>query len=39
MRWIVDADVVTTPALVEQVRANWRALRPLVEWLDPVMQA
>ena len=39
MRWIIDADVVTAPALVERVRADWRALRPLVEWLDPVMQA
>lgn len=33
MRWIQDADVVTTPRLVEQVRADWRAVRPLVDWL------
>lgn len=33
MRWIEDADVVTTPALVEAVRGHWRQVRPLVEWL------
>lgn len=36
MRWIEDADVVTTPALLDQVRADWRTVRPLVEWLRPV---
>ncbi|QDO87576.1 DUF2461 domain-containing protein [Ornithinimicrobium ciconiae] len=39
MRWIEDADVVTTGALVEQVRADWRQVRPLVEWLRPVTAA
>lgn len=39
MRWIEDADVVTTSALVEQVRRHWRAVRPLVEWLRPVVSA
>ncbi|USQ75886.1 DUF2461 domain-containing protein [Ornithinimicrobium cryptoxanthini] len=39
MRWIEDADIVTTDALVEQVRADWRAVRPLVEWLRPVTAA
>lgn len=39
MRWIEDGDIVTTPALVEQVRADWRAVRPLVEWLRPVTAA
>ena len=38
-RWIQDADVVTTPALVEQVREDWREVRPLVEWLRPVLPA
>jgi uncharacterized protein (TIGR02453 family) len=37
LRWIEDADVVTTPALVERVRADWRQVRPLVEWLRPVL--
>ncbi len=36
MRWIEDGDIVTSPGLVEQVRADWRAVRPLVEWLRPV---
>ena len=39
MRWIEDADVVTTPALVDQVRADWRQVSPLVEWLRPVTAA
>lgn len=39
MRWIEDGDVVTTEALVEHVRAGWRAVRPLVEWLRPVTAA
>lgn len=33
MRWIEDADVVTTPLLVDEVAQHWRAVRPLVEWL------
>ena len=33
MRWIDDADVVTTPALLVRVRSHWRQLRPLVDWL------
>lgn len=36
-RWIEDADVVTTPTLVARVRADWRQVRPLVEWLHPVL--
>ncbi len=39
MRWIEDADVVTTPVLVEQVGAGWRQVRPLVEWLRAVLPA
>lgn len=39
MRWIEDGDVVTTPALLERVRADWRALRPLVSWLAQVVPA
>lgn len=39
MRWIEDGDIVTTAALVGQVRADWRAVRPLVEWLRPVTAA
>lgn len=35
MRWIEDADVVTTPALVDQVRRHWRDVRLLLEWLHP----
>ena len=27
MRWIEDGDVVTTPLLVDEVRADWRRLR------------
>lgn len=37
LRWEQDADVVTTPALVEQVRADWRRVAPLVGWLVPVL--
>ena len=37
MRWIEDGDVVTTPLLVDEVRADWRRLRPLVEWLREVV--
>lgn len=33
LRWVEDADVVTTPRLVDEVRSGWRELRPLVEWL------
>jgi uncharacterized protein (TIGR02453 family) len=33
LRWIEDADVVTSPRLVDEVRTCWRELRPLVEWL------
>lgn len=36
MRWIEDADVVTTPALVDQVRRHWRDVRLLLEWLHPL---
>ena len=36
-RWIEDADVVTTPALVDEVRRRWRQAGPLVEWLRPVL--
>lgn len=39
MRWVEDADIVTTVALVEQARAGWQAVRPLVEWLRPVTAA
>ncbi len=39
MRWVEDADVVTTPALVGRVRADWRRLAPLVGWLAPVLPA
>ena len=39
MRWIEDADVVTTPALLDQVRAGWHQVGPLVEWLRPVTAA
>lgn len=39
MRWIEDADVVTTPALVDRVREDWRRLRPLVEWLGAALPA
>lgn len=39
MRWIEDGDIVTAAALVDQVRADWRAVRPLVEWLRPVTAA
>ena len=37
MRWIEDGDIVTTPALLEHVRVHWRAVRPLVEWLERVL--
>ena len=37
MRWIEDGDVVTTPRLVEAVRADWRRVRPLVEWLREIV--
>ncbi len=33
MQWVEDGDVVTTPRLVEEVRARWEQVRPLVEWL------
>ena len=33
MTWVEDGDVVTTPRLVEEVRARWGQVRPLVEWL------
>lgn len=36
-RWIHEADVVTTRALLDQVRDDWREVRPLVEWLRPVV--
>lgn len=39
VRWVEDGDVVTTPALAEHVRAGWREVRPLVEWLAPVVDA
>lgn len=39
MQWIEDGDIVTTHALVDQVRAGWRAVRPLVQWLRPVTAA
>ncbi|MEO7132377.1 MAG: DUF2461 domain-containing protein [Dermatophilaceae bacterium] len=32
-RWIDDADVVTTPLLLDRVRSGWREIRPLVDWL------
>lgn len=38
-RWVDDADVVTTHALVGRVREHWRQVRPLVEWLRPVLPA
>lgn len=37
MRWVEDADVVTTRTLVDRVRRDWREVRPLVEWLRPVL--
>lgn len=37
MRWVEDADVVTTPALVDTVSSGWRELRPLVDWLGRVI--
>lgn len=37
MQWVRDADIVTTPALADHVRASWRELRPLVEWLGAVV--
>lgn len=36
-RWVEDADVVTTRRLLDQVRADWEQVRPLVEWLRPVL--
>ena len=36
-RWVEDADVVTTRRLLDQVRADWEEVRPLVEWLRPVL--
>lgn len=33
MRWIDDGDVVTSPALVAEVRREWEDVRPLVDWL------
>lgn len=38
-RWVEDADIVTTPALVDEVRQRWSAVRPLVEWLRPITTA
>jgi uncharacterized protein (TIGR02453 family) len=38
MRWLEDGDVVTSPRLLDQVRADWRTVRPLVEWLAPVVR-
>ena len=37
MRWIEDGDVVTTPALVAEVRTLWEQVRPLVEWLGLIV--
>jgi uncharacterized protein (TIGR02453 family) len=37
MQWVLDADVVTTPTLLEQVRSGWREVRPLVEWMGDVV--
>lgn len=39
MRWIEDAEIVTTGRLVDEVRTHWRTVRPLVEWLGPVARA
>lgn len=39
MRWIEDGDLVTAPALLERVREDWRAVRPLVTWLAKVVPA
>lgn len=39
MQWVRDADIVTTPALLEHVGASWRELRSLVEWLSDVVAA
>ncbi|HSP60491.1 MAG TPA: DUF2461 domain-containing protein [Ornithinimicrobium sp.] len=36
VRWIEDGSVVRTPLLAYEVRADWRRLRPLVEWLREV---
>jgi uncharacterized protein (TIGR02453 family) len=36
MRWITDLEVVTSPALVAQVRLDWGEARPLVQWLAGV---
>lgn len=33
MRWEVDADVVTTPLLLDEVHRRWEELRPFVDWL------
>lgn len=38
MQWVRDADVVTSPALAEHVRASWREVRPLVDWLADVLR-
>ncbi len=38
LRWIEDADIVTTPALLDEVRTGWREVRPLLDWLRPVVQ-
>lgn len=37
MRWLEDGDIVTTPALVEEVRQRWEQVGPLVEWLAEVI--
>ncbi len=39
MQWVRDTDIVTTPVLVDHVRARWRELRPLVAWLADVTPA
>lgn len=33
MRWFNELDVVSSPALVDQVSSDWDAVRPLVDWL------
>lgn len=37
MQWVEDGDIVTTPRLLDTVRAGWREVRPLVEWLAAVV--
>jgi uncharacterized protein (TIGR02453 family) len=38
VRWVEDGDVVTRPALLDHVRERWREVRPLVEWLAPLVR-